>query len=78
MIKTPTKPLNVQVNREKLPVYPELYTLSVRWDPPDNSDKFDLEHFKAHALSEHNNKYINGTSMELGVSFYLRHHSTVW
>ena len=66
MIETPTKPLNAQVNREKL--YPELYTLSVRWDPPDNSDKFDLEHFKVHALSEHNNRYINGTSMELRVS----------
>ena len=70
MIETPNKPLNVQVSREQLHVYPESYTLSVRWDPPDNSDKLDLEHFKVLALSEHNNRYIaNGTTTELGYRF---------
>ena len=65
MIETPNKPLNVQVYREQLSVHPEPYTLSVRWDPPDNSHKFDFEHFRVHVLSEQNSRFIlNGTTME--------------
>ena len=62
-------PLNVQVNKVQISVHPARYTLSVRWDPPDNSENFDLEHFKVHALSEYNNRYINGTTTELGYRF---------
>ena len=44
-------PLTVRVDRVQLSIHPEPYTLSVRWDVPDNSEKFDLEEFKVHTFS---------------------------
>ena len=41
------------------------YALSVSWNPPDNSKKFDLDHFKVCIiLPEQENCIANGTSME--------------
>ena len=68
-IEIPNMPLNVQVNKVQLSVHLERYTLSVSWDPPDNSENFDLEHFKVHALLEQNSRYINKTTKELGYHF---------
>ena len=60
MIETPNKPLNIQVYRSR----EQLSEYTVTWDPPVNSHKFDLEHFKVYALSEQNSTFINGTTME--------------
>ena len=49
--------------------------LSVSWDAPDNSKKFDLDHFKVHILLPEQESYIaNGTSME---PEYLFHSDSV-
>ena len=41
------------------------------WDPPDNSKKFDLDHFKVHImLPEQENYVANGTSMEPEYHFH--------
>ena len=45
--------------------------LSVSWDPPDNSKKFDLDHFKIHIMLPEQESYIaNGTSMEPEYHFH--------
>jgi hypothetical protein len=47
------------------------YTLSLIWDPPDNSKKFDLDHFKVHIILPEQDSYIaNGTSMEPEYHFH--------
>ena len=44
----------------------------VRWEAPDNSERFDLEYFKIYLLSEQENSYIaNGTSTKLEYYFNL-------
>ena len=41
------------------------------WDPPDNSKKFDLDHFKVHIMLPEQGSYINnGTSMEPEYHFH--------
>ena len=46
-------------------------TLSVNWDAPDNSKKFDLDHFKVHIMLPEPQWYIaNGTSMEPEYHFH--------
>ena len=45
--------------------------LSVSWDPPNNSKKFDLDHFKVHVMLLEQESYIaNGTSMEPEYHFH--------
>ena len=47
--------------------------LSVSWDPPDNSKKFDLDHFKVHIMlpePEVQSYIANGTSMESEYHFH--------
>ena len=47
--------------------------LSVSWDPPDNSKKFDLDHFKVHIMLpdlEQESYIANGTSMEPEYHFH--------
>ena len=44
----------------------------MRWEAPDNSEKFDLEYYKVYILSEQENSYIaNGTSTALEYQFNL-------
>ena len=73
IIETPNMPLNVRVDRVQLSVHPEPYTFSVRWDVPDNSEKFDLEGFKVRAfamLSEQESRCIvNETTIKLEYYF---------
>ena len=43
------------------------------WDPPDNSKKFDLDHFKVHIMlpePEFQSYIANGTSMESEYHFH--------
>ena len=41
------------------------------WDPPDNSKKFDLDHFKVHIMLQEQESYItNGTSVEPEYHFH--------
>jgi hypothetical protein len=43
----------------------------VSWDPPNNSKKFDLDHFKVHIILPEQDSYIaNGTSMESEYHFH--------
>ena len=76
LLEIPNRPLNVQVvrNRGQLStsVPPGFNTFSVRWEAPDNSERFDLEYFKVYVLSEQGNSYIaNGTSTKLEYYFDL-------
>lgn len=69
MIETPNIPLNVQVN--KVLQLPAPYMLSMTWEVPDNSEKFDLEHFKVHIMLPEQDSYIaNGTSMKPEYRFH--------
>lgn len=48
------------------------YTLSVRWEAPDNSDRFDLEHFRVQAFTSESAEIVyllNGTTTELEYYF---------
>jgi hypothetical protein len=66
-IETPNVPLNVWVSSVHLSAP---CTLSVSWDAPDNSKKFDLDHFKVHIMLPELESYIaNGTSMEPAYHF---------
>ena len=68
-IETPNVPLNVLVSGVQLSAP---CRLSVSWDPPNNSKKFDLDHFKVHILLPEPENYIaNGTSMEPVYHFHL-------
>ena len=41
------------------------------WDAPDNSKKFDLDHFKVHIMPPEQESYVtNGTSMEPEYHFH--------
>jgi hypothetical protein len=43
----------------------------VSWDAPNNSKKFDLDHFKVHIMLPEQDSYIaNGTSMEPEYHFH--------
>ena len=66
----PNVPLKVRVSRAQLSAP---YRLSVSWDPPDNSNKFDLDHFKVHIMLpdlEQVSYIANGTSMEPEYHFH--------
>lgn len=69
----PNVPTNVEVN----PVMPHTsqlsYPLALRWDAPDNSNKFDLEYFRIQVSSpKQREEYIlNVTSTELEYPFGL-------
>ena len=66
----PNVPLNVRVNRSRLQLSAPC-TLSVSWDTPSNSKKFDLGHFKVHIMLPEPESYIaNGTSMEPEYHFH--------
>ena len=70
-IETPSVPLNVQVSRSRVQLSTPC-SLSVSWDPPENSKRFDLDHFKVHImLPDQAKSYIaNGTSMEPEYHFH--------
>ena len=68
----PNVPLKVRVNQVQLSAP---CRLSVSWDPPDNSKKFDLDHFKVHINImlpdlEQESYIANGTSMEPEYHFH--------
>ena len=66
--EVPRRPLNVQISQVQLSTHLGTNAVSVLWDAPYNSEKFDLEHFKVNVLSDQ--VYIeNGTTTELEYRF---------
>ena len=66
----PNVPLNVRVNTSRLQLSAPC-TLSVSWDIPGNSKKFDLDHLKVHIMLPEPESYIAiGTSMEPEYHFH--------
>lgn len=73
----PNMPLNVEVNtgstvqQSVRTSQVMFYAFSVRWDVPDNIDRFDLEYFKVQAfIAEPGTGYfLNRTSTELEYQF---------
>ena len=67
-LETPNVPLKILVSGVQ---FSAPCTLLVSWDPPDNSKKFDLDHFKVHIMLPEQVSYIaNGTSMEPEYHFH--------
>ena len=69
----PNVPVNLEVNSMMSHTSQTSYPVSLRWDAPDNINKFDLEHFRIQVFSSDLEKeyVLNVTSTELKYPFGL-------